>query len=105
MSSVLKSHAGHPRGLQVLPLLVGIICSLCPRFYSLFHRDIYFILFIYFAPPPFSLGLHLQRVKVPRLGVDRSCSCWPTPQPQQLGVRGASSTYTTAHGITGSLTH
>uniref|UniRef100_A0A8C3WRS7 ALMS1 centrosome and basal body associated protein n=1 Tax=Catagonus wagneri TaxID=51154 RepID=A0A8C3WRS7_9CETA len=28
-----------------------------------------------------------------------SCSCRPSPQPQQRGIRAASATYTTAHGI------
>ena len=32
-------------------------------------------------------------------------SCWSTPQPQQHHIRAAYSTYTTAHGNTGSLTH
>ena len=32
-------------------------------------------------------------------------SCRPTPQPQQLRIRAASVTYTTAHGSTSSLTH
>ena len=34
----------------------------------------------------------------------RSCSCWPTPQPQQLGIQIASAAYTTAHGNSRSLT-
>ena len=29
---------------------------------------------------------------------------WPTPEPQQRGIRAASATYTTAHGNAGSLT-
>ena len=33
-----------------------------------------------------------------------SCSCWPTPQPQQCRIRAASVTYTTAQGNPGSLT-
>ena len=44
-------------------------------------------------------------MKVPRLGSDQSCSCRPTPQPQQCQIPAASATYTTAHGNVGSLTH
>ena len=36
---------------------------------------------------------------------NRNCSCRPTPEPQQPGIRAVSSTYTTAHGNAGSLTH
>ena len=35
------------------------------------------------------LGPHLQ-------GSNQSYSCWPAPQPQLLGIRGMSTTYTTA---------
>ena len=38
-------------------------------------------------------------------GLNRSCSCRPTPQAQQCGTRAKSATYTTAHGNTRSLTH
>ena len=34
-----------------------------------------------------------------------SCSCWPTPQPQQCGIRATSSIYPTVHHNVGSLTH
>uniref|UniRef100_A0A8D1EBR9 VWFA domain-containing protein n=1 Tax=Sus scrofa TaxID=9823 RepID=A0A8D1EBR9_PIG len=37
--------------------------------------------------------------------IEGDCSHQPTPQPQQCGIRAASSTYTTAHSNTGSLTH
>uniref|UniRef100_A0A4X1UVP8 Uncharacterized protein n=1 Tax=Sus scrofa TaxID=9823 RepID=A0A4X1UVP8_PIG len=64
----------------------------------------------YIPLPPFLfcfvfLGLHLWHREVPRLGVDRSYSCWLTPQPQQHQIRASSATYTTAHGNAGSLTH
>ena len=36
---------------------------------------------------------------------DWSCSCPPTPQPQQHWIRAASVTYVTAYGNTGSLIH
>ena len=51
------------------------------------------------------LGLHLWHMEVPRLGVNWSYSCQPTPQPQQRRIRAASVTYTTAQGNTRSLTH
>ena len=34
----------------------------------------------------FFLWLHLQHIEVPRLGVELSCNCQPTPQPQQCGI-------------------
>ena len=34
-----------------------------------------------------------------------SCSCQPTPPPQQRGIRTVSVTYAAAHGHTGSFTH
>ena len=43
--------------------------------------------------------------RFPGWGLNHSCSCWPTSQPQQLGIRAASATYTTAHGNARSLTH
>ena len=49
------------------------------------------------------LGLHPWHMEIPRLGVNRSCSCWPTPQQRQ--IRAVSATYTIAHGSAGSLTH
>ena len=44
----------------------------------------------------FFLGPHLPHMDVPRQGSNRSCSCWPMPQPH--GIQAASATYTTAHG-------
>ena len=49
----------------------------------------------------FFLGLQVQHMKVPRLGL----SCRSMPQPQQRQIRVASVTYTTAQGNMGSLTH
>ena len=51
------------------------------------------------------LGLHPWHMEVPRLGVNRNCSCWPTPQPQQLGIQATSETHTTTHSKAGSPTH
>ena len=44
-------------------------------------------------------------MEVPRLGLNRSCSLQPTPEPQQRQIQAASVTYTTAHGNAASLTH
>ena len=38
------------------------------------------------------------------MGSNQSCGCRPTPQPQPRQIRGASVTYTTAHGNAGSFT-
>ena len=54
---------------------------------------------------PFCLGLHPQHMEVPRLGVNRSCSCQPTPQSQQCRIQAVSTTYTTTHGNARSLIH
>ena len=48
---------------------------------------------------------HLQHMEIPRLGSNRKCSHWPTPEPQQHGIGATSATYTTAQGNAGSLTH
>ena len=54
-----------------------------------------FIVLFYFC----FLGLHPWHMEFLRLGSNWSCSCWPTPQPQQqqLGILAESLTYTTAH--------
>ena len=38
-------------------------------------------------------------------GSNRSCSCRPTPEPQQCQIQAMSAVYTTAQGNAGSLTH
>ena len=45
------------------------------------------------------LGPYPQHMEVPRLGVQWSYSCQPTPRPQQCQIRAASATYTTGPGI------
>ena len=46
------------------------------------------------------LGPHPWHMEVPRIGVEsklnRSCSCQPMPQAQQLGIQAVSVTYATA---------
>ena len=51
------------------------------------------------------LGLHLQHMRPPGQGLNWSCSCRPTPQPQQHRIWAASVTPTTAHGNARSSTH
>ena len=65
--------------------------SQCPVFFS-------FFLF-------FLKGCTLGIWRFPGEGLNRSCSCWPTPQTQQREMGAGSVTYTTAHGNTRSLIH
>ena len=51
------------------------------------------------------LGLYLQHVNVPRLGVELELRLQPTLQPQQHKIQATSMTYTTAHDNAGSLSH
>ena len=43
--------------------------------------------------------------RFPGQGSNQGYSCQSMPQPQQCQIRAASSTYTTAHGNTGSIAH
>ena len=47
-------------------------------------------------------GLHLQHMEVPRLGLNRSCSCQPTPEPQQCQSQAMSDLH---HSSWQGLTH
>ena len=51
------------------------------------------------------LGLQPGLMEVPRLGVNWSCSCGPTPQPQECRIQATSATHTTAHGKARSFTY
>ena len=75
------------------------IWTICRKISNLWCNWTFFLVFSVL------LGLQLPHMKVPRLGVQRSCSHWPTPEPQQGQIQAVSVTYTTAHGNTGSLTH
>ena len=66
------------------------------------HWSPFFFIYLFFLV---FLWPHPWHLEVPRLGLNRSCSCWPTPQPQQRRIQATSMTYTTAHSSTGSLTH
>ena len=48
---------------------------------------------------------HPWHMEVPRLGSNRSCSRWPTWQPQQRQIQGKSPTHTIVHSNARSLTH
>ena len=68
---------------------------------SFYFCSFFLFLFLIFV----FLGLPLVHMEVHRLGVEWSCSCWPTPQPQQCHIWAASETYTTALRNARSLTH
>ena len=65
--------------------------------------------FVYCSPFAFFffLGLHPRHMKIPRLSLIWSCSCWSMPQPQQqqYQILATSATYTAAHSNPRSLTH
>ena len=64
------------------------------------------IFFFFFSFPFFSFqSCACGMCKFPDQGSSRSCSCWPTPQPQQCRILAASAVYTTAHSSAKSLTH
>ena len=52
-----------------------------------------------------SFCLFLGIWRFPGQGSNRSCSRWPTPEPQQCRIRASSVTYTTVHGNSRSPTH
>ena len=58
------------------------------------------------APPLLLLVLpHPRHMEVPGQGLSQSCSCWPTPQPQQRQIPVESATWVTPLGNTRSLAH
>ena len=63
-------------------------------------NKIYFIFYLFSV---FFLGL--QHVEVPMLGVESELQLLATPQSEQLQIQAMSTTYTTAQGNVGSLTH
>ena len=62
---------------------------------------LFFLLFFYFLSFCYFFGPLPRHMEVPRLGVESE----PTPEPQQLGIRAASATYTVAHSNARSWTH
>ena len=69
--------------------------------------QIFFFFLSFFWRGGVFLGPHLQHMEIlrPRVRLNQSYSCLPTPQPQQRRIQAMSLTYITAHGSTGSLTH
>ena len=65
----------------------------------LFH---FFFFFFFFA---FSRAAHVAYGDSQARGLIGAVAARPTPEPQQLGIRAVSATYTTAHGNARSLTH
>ena len=66
-----------------------------------FLKFFYFYIFGLFV----FLGLHPGHMEVPRLGVQSELQPPAYTRATKLGIQTASSTYTTAHGNTGSSTH
>ena len=57
---------------------IGTLLTICVFFLNISPQSIFFLLpFVFFLQP------HLKHMEVPRLGVELTCSCQPTPQPQQ----------------------
>ena len=59
---------------------------------------VFCFVFVFFRAAPMAYGGSQAR------GLNWSCSCQPTPQPQQWHIQAAAVTYTTAHSNAGSLT-
>ena len=73
--------------------------------FMLFSVKTRFFFFFFFVFLPFSRATPAAYGGSQAKGlIGRSCSLRPTPEPQQLGIRAMSATYTTAHGNAGSLT-
>ena len=80
------------------------LCTTVIFFLHLLFQDAEFFFFFFFffgllRAIPTAYGGSQAR------GLNRSCSWWPTPQPQQRGIQAASATYTAAHGKARSFTH
>ena len=65
----------------------------------------YLFIFLFFLSFCHFLGHSHGIWRFPGEGSNWSYSCRPTPEPQQLGIRAAFATYTTAHSNAGFLTH
>ena len=89
--------------LQIFILLWEFPCiDICWKIVVTFCHICFFVcLFAFFLSFLFFLGPFPWHIEVP----SRSCSCLPTPGPQQHGIWAMSATYTTDHGNAGSLTH
>ena len=81
----------------------GMIQRFLQRWPGLMGRNFFFFkfIFIFMLFGGYTCGIW----KFPGQESNWSCSCQPTPQPQQRGIQTTSAAYTAAHGNTGSLTH
>ena len=75
------------------------ICPLLLVLVTYFAFSIFFFFFCSF----YSCTCSIQ--KCPGQGSNQSCSCWPTPQPQQRWTRAISAAYTAVCSNDRSLTH
>ena len=64
-----------------------------------FFHTVFIFVYLFF------LGPLLQHMELPGWRSNQSCSCWPTPQPQQHQIRATSVAYAAVCHNTGSLTH
>ena len=79
---------------------IGRLCCVCVyMFIEKYGQSISFLFFLFlFIAPPLNLWPWALNSTPPGWRSNWNCSCWPMPQPQQVGVQAASATYTTAHG-------
>ena len=82
-----------------------ILCFIFTNYYTTFLFC--FVLFLFFRVTSSAYGDSKASGWIRAIGQwwNWSCSCWPTPQPQQCGIWAKSANCTTAHGKAGSLTH
>ena len=93
-SHVAKMHDAHKKA----PICKKCLTALLFLVLFLSIYIFYFLFFLLFrATHPIG--------RFPGEGLNRSYSCLPTPEPEQLGIWAASVTYTTAQGNTGSIAH
>ena len=89
-----------------LNFLFGSICILVSILHGLNYQSnilhvyslLFFFFFCLFRAASTAYGSFQARGPT-------GCSCWPIPQPQQHQIQALSSTYTTAYGNMGFLTH
>ena len=93
--------------IQIKCWICGLFCFVFNIFYifTLCILFIYIYIYIFFFFFFFFFGPYMRHIDVPGKVSNWSCSCHPTPQPQQCRIWAASATYITAHSNIRSLTH
>ena len=95
--------------LYMLFPLPGILCPTLPSPHSSFRfwsPSLHHLGEVFQLPPSFCLFVCLFfRAALMAYGGSQSCSCQPSPQPEQHRIRATSWTYATARGNAGSLTY